>query len=293
MDIIESTTWNAVFNIGLLSLVAGLGTSVGGLLAVIRRPGRRSFGFLMGVTAGVMLSLAFLELVNRAWEEAGYLTATVGFAAGALFMFLLDFLAPHMRFGETEVRSRKRHRRPDPCDCPEEPRPRQRGRWGRMGRGFRRRNHITDPKLLRTGILLAVGITIHNIPEGIAVGAGYMHAPEFGLFIAMAIMLHNIPEGLATALPLCKSGVCRWDSFRAAALSGLSEPVGAVAAALFLTSFTHLVPGALAFAGGVMVFITLDELLPTAREHGHEHYTALGIIFGSIFVFLLSGVFGV
>jgi zinc transporter, ZIP family len=291
MDILESTTWNSILNITLLSLVAGLGTSVGGLIVILRRPGRRSFGFLMGIAAGVMISLAFLELVNQAWELAGYLTATIGFAAGALFMFMLDFLAPHMRFGETEVRSRKRHRRPGPCDCPE-PQPR-RGHWGRWRHDFRQRNRITNPKLLRTGMLLTIGITIHNIPEGVAVGAGYMHAPEFGMFIAMAIMLHNIPEGIATALPLCRSGMCRWDSFRAAMLSGLSEPVGAVVAALFLTSYIGLVPAALAFAGGVMVFITLDELLPAAREHGHQHYTALGIIFGSIFVFLLSGIFGV
>jgi zinc transporter, ZIP family len=293
VDILASTTWNSVANILLLSLVAGLGTSLGGLIAVLRRPGRRSFGFLMGIAAGVMISLAFLELVNRAWELQGYLVATIGFAAGALFMFSLDFLAPHMRFGETEVRGRKRHRRPDPCDCPDIPPKPRRGRWGAWGRSFRRRNHITNPRLLRTGILLTIGITIHNIPEGVAVGAGYMHAPEFGVFVAMAIMLHNIPEGIATALPLCSSGMCRWDSFRAAAFSGLSEPVGAVIAALFLTSFTGMVPLALAFAGGVMVFITLDELLPAAREYGHQHATALGIIFGSIFVFLLSGIFGV
>jgi ZIP family zinc transporter len=146
---------------------------------------------------------------------------------------------------------------------------------------------------LKTGTLLAIGITIHNIPEGIAVGAGYMHLPEFGLFIAIAILLHNIPEGIATALPLCKGGVCRWDSFRVALLSGLSEPIGALVAALFLKSFSFFIPGALAFAGGVMVFITLDELIPTAREYGHQHYTAIGIIMGAIFVFLLSGFFGV
>jgi ZIP family zinc transporter len=144
---------------------------------------------------------------------------------------------------------------------------------------------------LNSGILIAIGITIHNIPEGIAVGAGYMHTPSFGIFIAIAILLHNIPEGIATALPLCTSGICRWDSFRVAFLSGLAEPLGALAAALFLTSFQSLIPAALAFAGGVMVFITLDELIPAAREHGHHHTTAIGIILGAIFVFLLSGLF--
>jgi len=138
-----------------------------------------------------------------------------------------------------------------------------------------------------------LGITIHNLPEGVAVGAGYMHTPKFGLFIAMAILLHNIPEGIATALPLCTSGVSKWDSFKVALFSGLVEPIGALLAAVFLKSFRALIPGALAFAGGVMMFITLDELIPTAREHGHQHSTAVGIILGSIFVFLLSGIFGV
>jgi ZIP family zinc transporter len=212
-------------------------------------------------------------------------------------MFLLDFFTPHMRFGEAEVRGKETV--PEPCPCPDDKPHRARWNrvdWGRFGRYRRhsiRSNRITDPRLLRTGLLLMVGITLHNIPEGIAVGAGYMHNPDFGLFIAAAILMHNIPEGIATALPLCKSGVCRWDSFRAATLSGLSEPIGALLAALFLAPFKQLVPAALAFAGGVMVFITLDELLPTAREHGHQHTTALGIILGSIFVFILSGLFGV
>lgn len=277
---------NTFLNVLLLSLIAGLGTGVGGLIAVIHSPGKRSFGFLMGITAGVMITLSFLELVNEAWELGGFWTATIGFAAGAFFMFFLDFLAPHIRFGEAEIRTK---------EMPVESQPgffQHKGRHGLGGR-FRRRNHITDRRLLKTGLLLAIGITIHNIPEGIAVGAGFMHSPDFGLFIASAILLHNIPEGIATALPLCKCGVCRWDAFRTALFSGMAEPVGALVAALFLSSFNNFVPGALAFAGGVMMFITLDELIPAAREHGHHHSTALGIIIGAIFVFLLSGIFGV
>jgi ZIP family zinc transporter len=110
--------------------------------------------------------------------------------------------------------------------------------------------------------------------------------------IAVAILLHNIPEGIATALPLRTSGVRKWDAFTAASLSGLVEPIGALVAAALLSSVRELVPGALAFAGGVMMFITLDELIPVPREHGHQHYTAVGIILGSISVFLLAGFFG-
>ena len=94
---------NAILNIFLLSLVAGLGTGLGGLVAVIRKPGKRSFGFLMGLTAGVMISLSFLELVNKAWALKGFWTATIGFGVGAFFMLMIDIAVPHIRFGEREI----------------------------------------------------------------------------------------------------------------------------------------------------------------------------------------------
>ncbi len=277
--------FSPLVNIVLLSLLASLGTGLGGLIAVIRKPGKRMYGLLMGITAGVMICLSFLDLVNEAWNLAGPWTATIGFAIGATFMFLLDHFAPHIRFGEKEVRGFQPEISNISSDCPH---------YGRRRFGRRRwQSQNLDMRLVNTGLLLAVGITLHNLPEGIAVGAGYLHNPQFGLFIALAIMLHNIPEGIATALPLCKGGVCRWDAFRIAFFSGFAEPVGALIASLFLVTFQKLVPGALAFAGGVMVFITLDELIPTAREFGHEHYVAIGIILGSLFVFILSGIMGV
>jgi ZIP family zinc transporter len=265
---------STISSIVLLSLVAGMGTGLGGLIAVLRRPGKRSFGFLMGITAGVMITLSFLELVNEAWELQGWLTATLGFGAGAFFMFFIDILIPHMRFGESEFTGLDRWRKPNPV---------QTQRLGHFGR--RRHRHaylesrISDMQLYNSGILIAIGITIHN--------------PEFGFFIALAILLHNIPEGVATALPLCHSGLSKMDSFKFAFLSGLAEPVGALLASLFLSAFQIFIPASLAFAGGVMVFITLDELVPTARQHGHQHYTAMGIILGAIFVFILSGLLGV
>jgi ZIP family zinc transporter len=285
----------AIVNVFFLSLVAGLGTGLGGLLAIVRIPGERLFGYLMGLAAGVMISLSFLELVNQAWEMQGFVTATVGFGLGAVFMLFMDMLIPHIRFGEREVRDSERDawqlsRSPSQADTLM---PDRSHHPGQPHRKRRHQRHSLDQKLFNSGMLIAFGITVHNIPEGIAVGAAYMHQPRFGFFIALAIMLHNIPEGIASALPLLKSGVRRWESFRVALFSGLVEPIGAVLAALFLVSFQSLIPGALAFAGGVMTFITLDELIPAAREYGHQHFTALGIITGSIFVFLLSGLFGV
>jgi ZIP family zinc transporter len=275
---------NPIFSAVLLSLIAGMGTGLGGLIAVIRRPGPRLYGFLMGLTSGVMITLSFLELVNKAWQLQGFVTATIGFGLGAIFMFILDATIPHIRFGEEEIPHQGEDRSIESNTLGR----RKHHRFGRL-----RHDMTIDRGLMTSGILIAIGITIHNIPEGVAVGAGFMHTPTFGIFIAIAILLHNIPEGIATALPLCTSGVCRWDSFRVAFLSGFAEPFGALIAALFLSSFESLIPGALAFAGGVMVFITLDELIPAAREYGHHHSTAIGIILGAIFVFLLSGIFNV
>ena len=277
-------TIELLVNAFLLSLMAGLGTGVGGLVAIFSKPGQRSFGFLMGITAGVMISLAFLELVNTAWALDGFLTATLGFAAGALFMLVIDISLPHIRFGVREG--------PDGAaagvQVEQSTAP---GRQHRHGHTHSQ-SRITNRPLFMSGVLLALGITIHNLPEGIAVGAGYMHTPRFGMMIALAIMLHNIPEGIATALPLYTSGMGKWSSFRVALFSGLVEPIGAVTAALFLTTFDALVPAALAFAGGVMMFITLDELIPIARARTPALHCC-GNHLGAIFVFLLSGLFGV
>jgi ZIP family zinc transporter len=196
-----------VLEVFLLSLLASLGTGLGGLVAVLRKPGQRTAGLLMGLAAGVMITLSFLGLVNEAWQSSGYLVTTLGFAAGALVMFLVDSLTPHIRFAEEE-------------------------------------RSASDARMMKTGMLMAIGISIHNVPEGIAVGAGYMHLPAFGVLIALAIALHNIPEGIATALPLVEGGVGKWKAFRIALLSGLVEPIGALAAALFLAAFAALVPAA-------------------------------------------------
>src|SRR4030042_299196 len=117
-----------IINKFLFSLLAGLATGIGGLIAMIGKPGKRLFGFLMGLTAGVMITLSFLELVNEAWKLSGYLTTTICFTLGALFMFSIDFLIPHIHFNEKE-------------------------------------NNIFDSKLFKTGVLTAIGISINNIQE--------------------------------------------------------------------------------------------------------------------------------
>jgi ZIP family zinc transporter len=242
-----------VATIVLLSTLAGLGTGLGGLVVLVRKPGEKLFVFLIGLAAGLMIMLSFMELLFDSLRISGLFPAAVGFIAGTLMLFILDFLLPHKHIVSEKG--------------------------------------VIDAKMLRTGTLIAIGISLHNLPEGIAVASGYSYLPEIGLVIAITIALHNIPEGMAIALPIRMSGTSRWVAFRIALLSGLVEPLGALIAAVFLTAFPGLMPFSLSFAAGVMVFITMDELIPIAHEHGHEHLTSFGIVVGFILTFgLLAAI---
>ncbi len=241
-----------ILSIIALSTLAGLGTGLGGLIVLVRKPGDKLLVFLMGLAAGIMIMLSFLELLYESLKASGLFLAATGFITGSVVLFLLDFLLPHWHFSIKET-------------------------------------GLVDMKMLKSGSLMAIGISLHNLPEGIAVASGYSYLPNIGLVIAIAIALHNIPEGIAIALPIRMSGASRWASFRLALISGLMEPLGAVIAAVFLSAIPVLMPFGLAFAAGVMVFITLDELVPVAHQRGHEHFTSLGVIVGCILTFGLLG----
>lgn len=137
--------------------------------------------------------------------------------------------------------------------------------------------------------MIAVGIALHNFPEGLAVGSSYAYLPELGLTVAIAMAIHNIPEGLAITIPACLSGCSKYSAFRLALFSGLAEKVGALVSVLLMDVFSGFLPFGLAFAAGIMVFITLDEIIPAASQNGHEHWTSLAIIAGSMIIFILLG----
>jgi ZIP family zinc transporter len=239
-----------LMDIIILSTLAGLGTGLGGFLAVIKKTGASTLGFLMGFAAGIMIMLSFLELLSNSISIAGLTVAAVGFLVGALVMFLLDFTLPHRFFKTDEV-------------------------------------GVLKPGLLKSGVLIAIGISLHNLPEGIAIATGYAYIPTVGIAIAIAMTLHNIPEGMAIALPCYIGGASKGTAVKLAVVSGLVEPLGALLAAVFLISIPGIVPFGLAFASGVMVFVTMDELIPVAHKHGHEHYTTLGVIAGSAAMFAI------
>lgn len=221
----------------LMTLAAGLATSIGGLLGILRKaPGTRAMSATLGFAAGVMIFVSFVELLRAATDRIGFLGGNLAFFAGVALMFAVDALVPHDYFGEHH---------------------------GDSGKG----------KLLRTGLFCALGLAIHNFPEGLATFAGTLSDVKLGGAIAVAIAVHNIPEGLAVAAPIAAATGSRRKAFWYAFLSGAAEPAGALVAALVLMPF--LTPGLLGWmmggVAGLMVYVALDELVPASREYGHDH----------------------
>lgn len=246
----------------LLTLFAGLATGIGSLIAILARNTSKKFlSFSLGLSAGVMIYVSFVEIFAQAQESlTGEMGATVGrvvtvlcFFAGMLLIGLIDRLVPSIE-NPHEVRS------VEAMDTPPPP----------------------DRKLMKMGVMTALAIGIHNFPEGIATFVAAIENPTLGLAIAVAIAIHNIPEGIAVAVPIYYATGSRKKAFWLSLLSGLAEPVGAVLAYLILMPFLSATLMGCLFAGvaGIMVFISLDELLPAAREYGEHHISIYGMIAG-------------
>lgn len=232
-----------------LTTVAGLSTTIGGVLGIfVKEPGPRFMTLTLGFSGGVMILVSFVELLAGGIEAIGFGAAHVAFFAGMLGMFLIDFLIPHEYMAE-------RHH---------------------TGEGGGR------DRLLKTGLLVALGIGIHNFPEGMATFAGTLQDVSLGIAIASAIAIHNIPEGLAVSAPIYVATGSRRRALLWSFLSGVAEPAGAAVAALVLLPFLNatVLGLMLSAVAGIMVFISLDELVPVARSFGHEHLSIVGIAMG-------------
>jgi len=243
----------------LLSTLAGLSTLIGGAFGLIsRKPGPRFMALTLGFSAGVMILVSFVELLGEGIEAVGFAPAHLAFFLGMGAMFLVDALIPHDWFGVHE-----------------------------HGPGHTHENGSKNA-LMKTGLFVALGLGIHNFPEGMASFVGALEDPSLGISIAVAIAIHNIPEGLAVAAPILAATGSRKKAFLWTFLSGIVEPLGAGVAALILLPFlSEAVLGyVLAAVGGIMVFISLDELIPTSRSYGREHLTILGVMIGMIVMFL-------
>ena len=240
----------------LLSLVAGSATTLGGLIVLkFGDVNEKKMGFMMGFAGGVMLVVSFLDLYAEAVNELAPWKVTIAFGLGTLFMMLVDLKLPHIEFGLWE-------------------------------------DGIKDRHLFNSGIIVAIGMSIHNFPEGIVVSAGYGHAPELGILVALMICFHNIPEGIATVAPLIQAGVPKMRALGIATLSGLMEPVGALMGAVIISFFgVDIIGWSLGFAAGVMTYVTIDELIPIAHQYctlDHKHMVSTGLLIGMMFAMVVG-----
>lgn len=241
-----------------LSLLAGLATAVGGLIVLfLRRINDRIVSLSMGFASGVMLMVAFNNLFLEAEKILVHIELISFFAVGTILMMALDLAIPHI-----------------------EP--------------TRRKENGQTERMRRSGVLIAIGITLHNLPEGFVIAASYIFNPILGLIITVAIMLHNIPEGIATAIPLSEAGTKPLKIAIITLLSGMAEPVGALVGTAALSLFTpRIVIGySLVFAAGVMTYITADELIPVAHEYGFKHTVSVGLLLGIIFALVVDAILG-
>jgi len=155
--------------------------------------------------------------------------------------------------------------------------------------GNKRKAHH-QKALLRMGLMSALAIGVHNFPEGLATFAAALADPQLGVAIAVAIAIHNIPEGVAVAGPFRACGMPRWRYIGWATLSGLSEPIAALLGAAFVSLLGGLLPTSLAFAGGAMLYVVSDELIPESHSHGYEHQATWGFVAGFIILLILMRI---
>jgi len=247
-----------------LTTFAGLATGIGSALAFFsKRTNKRFLSASLGFSAGVMLYLSFVEILPKAGaalgkdlgEVPGTWAAVGSFFGGILLIAVIDRLVPS-------------HENPHEARSIEQMEP-----------GSEQRE---QQELMRMGLFTALAIAIHNFPEGLATFAAALADPALGVSTAIAIAIHNIPEGISVSVPIYYATGSRKKAFLYSFLSGISEPIGALIGYTLLQAFfSETVFGVLfASVGGIMVFISLDELLPTAKEYGEGHVAIYGLISG-------------
>lgn len=247
-----------------LTLLAGLATGVGSALAFFaKRTDTKLLSVMLGFSAGVMLYVSFIEIFSKAklsltailGPGPGYWATVLAFFGGALFVAAIDKLVPSFE-NPHEI-----HKIEEMNDA---------------------RLMAKYSGLYRMGLLAATAIAIHNFPEGLATFMAAIEDPNLGVAIAVAIAIHNIPEGIAVSIPIFYATGSRKKAFIYSFLSGLAEPVGALLGFFVLTSFFNKMVFGVTFAGvaGIMVFVSLDELLPAADKYGEHHLSIYGLIAG-------------
>ncbi|RSK27587.1 zinc transporter ZupT [Bacillus sp. HMF5848] len=248
-----------------LTLMAGLATGIGSILAFFTTTTNTKFLSLsLGFSAGVMIYVSFMEIIVKAQdalvasmgEVFGNWMTVGGFFGGMLLIALIDKFIP---------KQGNPHELKKVEDMNDE-----------------EKKEANKSNLLKMGTFTALAIAIHNFPEGIATFTSALQDPSLGIAIAIAIAIHNIPEGIAVSVPVYYATGDRKKAFKLSFLSGISEPIGALAAYFILMPFLNDIMFGFIFAAvaGIMVFISLDELLPAAKKFDEAHLSIYGLIGG-------------
>ncbi len=245
-----------------LTLLAGLSTGIGAMLSIFtKRSNTRFLSLALGMSAGVMVYVSFMELLPQSFhileetmsERMSKLFCILFFFGGVMLIALIDWLIPDDE-NPHEMHSMEELTRPGD----------------------------SHHHLKRTGMMLMMAIGIHNFPEGMATFIAALDNMDVAIPIVIAIAIHNIPEGIAVSVPIYMATGNRRKAFLYSVLSGLAEPAGAVVGALVLLPFWSPLIQACCFAAiaGIMVYISFDELLPGAERYGHHHMSIIGVIGG-------------
>lgn len=248
----------------LLTLFAGLSTGIGSLIAFLaKKTNKRFLSISLGFSAGVMIYVSMIEIFAKAkdslvaelGERGGSWVTVAAFFSGIFLIAFIDKLIP-----SEENPHETKHVVADSEETPQ------------------------AKKLMRMGVFTALAIAVHNFPEGLATFVSALQDPGIAIPIVAAIAIHNIPEGIAVSVPIYQATGSRKKAFVYSFLSGLAEPVGAIIGWLLLMPVMSDVVFGVIFAGvaGIMVFISVDELLPAAREYGEHHLSIYGLIVGMI-----------
>jgi ZIP family zinc transporter len=252
----------------------------------------------LGFSGGVMILVSFVELLPGGIDALGFALANLAFFGGMMAMFLVDALIPHdymaehhhteseewkMKSGVLSVSKGGEDAALRPLDrVYPEPSRRAHPEQSRGAPDRQAQDVALKSRLFKAGLFVALGLGIHNFPEGMASFATALSDPQLGIAIAIAIAIHNIPEGLAVSAPIYAATRSRSKAFWWSFLSGLAEPAGALLAAAVLMPFLNdaMLGGLLSAVAGIMVFISIDELLPVSRAYGEEHLSIIGIVVG-------------
>ncbi len=249
----------------LMTLIAGLSTGIGSLIAFVAKSTNTKFlSISLGFSAGVMIYVSFVEifpkglgmLTQELGERGGSWVTVLSFFGGLGLIAIIDKLIPSEE-NPHEIRNVEEESQPLAKD---------------------------NGKLMRMGLMTALAIALHNFPEGLATFVSALQSPKVAIPIVAAIAIHNIPEGIAVSVPIYQATGSKKKAFMFSFLSGLAEPIGALIGWLLIMPIMNDVVYGIIFAAiaGIMVFISLDELLPAAEEYGEHHLAIYGLTAGMV-----------